>query len=121
MKKFKVTGMSCASCSARVERAVGELEKVTSCSVNLLTNSMTVEGDASDGEIIAAVERAGYGASAEGRAQSNNSSGTHEKESNTEIRKILARLISSVVFLALLMYVSMGHIMWGAPLPSFWL
>ena len=119
MKKFKVTGMSCASCSARVERAVGELEKVTSCSVNLLTNSMTVEGDASDGEIIAAVERAGYGASAEGRAQSNNSSGTHEKESNTEIRKILARLISSVVFLAFLMYISMGHVMWGAPLPSF--
>ena len=111
--------MSCASCSARVEHAVGELEKVTSCSVNLLTNSMTVEGDASDGEIIAAVERAGYGASAEGRAQSNNSSGTHEKESNTETRGILARLISSVVFLALLMYVSMGHVMWGAPIPPF--
>ena len=119
MRKYKVTGMSCAACSARVERAVKELEKVDSCSVNLLTNSMTVEGDASDGEIIAAVERAGYGACAEGRAQSKNSSCTHENESNTEIREILTRLVLSVVFLALLMYVSMGHAMWGAPLPPF--
>ena len=117
MQKFNVTGMSCAACSARVEKAVSALEEVSACSVNLLTNSMTVEGSASDETIIAAVTAAGYGASVAGgkkEVSAKAASGTERAEKN-----LVARLVSSLVFLAVLMYVSMGHVMWGFPLPSF--
>ncbi len=119
MKKFNITGMSCAACSARVEKAVSGISSVSSCSVNLLTNSMTVEGDIDDSEIIAAVEKAGYGASrSEGKARE-----TDKTESNistkSESGRMLARLIASIAFLTWLMYVSMGYVMWGAPMPGF--
>ncbi len=116
MEKYNVTGMSCAACSARVEKAVSALEGVEVCSVNLLTNSMTVEGSASSGEIIAAVEAAGYGASPEEgkkQATAKSESGAEKDEKN-----LAARLASSVVLLIVLMYVSMGHTMWGWPLPQ---
>ncbi len=116
MKQFNVTGMSCAACSARVEKAVSEVKGVTSCSVSLLTNSMGVEGTAAPAEIIAAVERAGYGASEKGK--------TVEKPdenalADRETPLMKQRLIWSVGFLAVLMYFSMGHMMWGFPLPAF--
>ncbi len=114
--------MSCAACSARVERAVGGLSGVDSCAVNLLTNSMTVEGNIPDSEIISAVEKAGYGAALDGNDGTRKSQGANKAEldnSRGEIKKMLARLISSAAFLALLMYVSMGHVMWNAPMPSF--
>ena len=114
MKKFDVKGMSCAACSARVEKAVSSLEKVSECQVNLLTNSMTVEGDASSEEIISAVIKAGYDASIQGEKSQKN-----EKIEDKETGKIRNRLISSLVILAVLMYVSMGHTMLGAPIPSF--
>ncbi len=116
MKKFDVTGMTCAACSARVEKAVSSLSGVDKCTVNLLTNSMTVEGSATEREIISAVENAGYGAKAEG------SSAVKENEdafTDKETPKIKKRLISSLFFLIILMYFSMGHVMWGFPLPSF--
>ncbi len=126
MKKYTITGMSCAACSSRVEKAVSALDGVDACSVNLLTNSMTVEGSAEDGEIIAAVTRAGYGASpAEVKGRSGNSSRSENGDKgelagqNAETRKTLARLISSAIFLMLLMYISMGYVMWGAPMPQF--
>ena len=114
MKQYQVTGMTCAACSARVEKAVTSLSGVDYCSVNLLTNSMTVEGSAAETEIISAVVNAGYGASAEG--------GSAEGEDafkDTETPKLKKRLFSSLGFLIVLMYFSMGHAMWGFPLPSF--
>ncbi len=123
MKKYKVSGMSCAACSARVEKAVGGLENVESCSVNLLTNSMVVEGKAEDSEIIAAVETAGYGAipdmGEKSRAKDKSSKNNDDRSEDNETKKMILRLVSSSGFLALLMYISMGHVMWGAPLPPF--
>ena len=117
MKQYNVTGMSCAACSARVENAVKKVDGVTSCAVNLLTNSMGVEGTASPEAIIAAVQDAGYGASkkgAESAAQNNDSS-----LADTESPKLAKRLAASLAFLLVLMYISMGSHMFGAPLPSF--
>ncbi len=117
MKQYNVTGMSCAACSARVEKAVNGVEGVTSCAVSLLTNSMGVEGTASDDAIIKAVEEAGYGASVKGneKAKSESDSALEDKETP----KLVKRLIVSVVFLLILMYFSMGHMMLNLPLPSF--
>lgn len=115
MKQYNVTGMSCAACSARVEKAVSAVEGVNQCSVNLLTNSMAVEGSASDSEIIAAVKKAGYGASVKGEKQ--NQELNEDEFRDTETPKLKRRLVLSVGFLAVLMYVSMGHSMWGWPLP----
>ena len=115
MKQYRVTGMSCAACSARVEKAVSAVEGVTGCAVSLLTNSMGVEGDVPPEEIIAAVERAGYGAalkSAEKTAQP-----AAGQPDDTETPKLLRRLIASAFFLLMLLYVSMGHMMWRFPLP----
>lgn len=110
--------MSCAACSARVEKAVSSVDGVKVCAVNLLTNSMTVEGSATDEEIISAVEGAGYGAVPEGGSVSVAESLKKSLEDKTT-PKILKRFIASLVFLALLMYISMGHMMWNFPLPSF--
>lgn len=117
MKQFDVTGMSCAACSSRVEKAVSSVDGVSSCAVNLLTNSMTVEGVASENDIISAVEKAGYGASVKGRKKKTVDDADSLKD--TETPKIRNRLIWSVVFLTPLMYISMGHMMWGWKLPSF--
>ncbi|MDD6762286.1 MAG: heavy metal translocating P-type ATPase [Clostridiales bacterium] len=114
MKQYKVTGMSCASCSARVEKAVNKVEGVTSCSVNLLTNSMGVEGTASDADIIKAVKAAGYGAEVKGAERSAAEKETEDKETPALIR----RVVISVIFLIVLMYFSMGHMMWGWLLPK---
>ena len=142
MKQFNVTGMSCAACSARVEKAVGKVPGVTSCSVNLLTNSMGVEGDVSESEIIKAVVDAGYGASVRGKGanQTQKTEGhihggfaTTEKSTSTketysqarealedhETPKLKKRLFTSLGFLLVLMYFSMGHMMWGWPVPEF--
>ena len=119
MKQFNITGMSCAACSARVEKAVSKVEGVTSCSVSLLTNSMGVEGSASDSSIIAAVEAAGYGASVKGAKQPTGTS-ADDALKDRETPALRKRLIASVGFLLVLMYFSMGHMMWGFPLPS-WL
>ena len=117
MKKFNVTGMSCAACSSRVEKAVSKVEGVQSCSVSLLTNSMGVEGSASDESIIAAVEKAGYGASVVGSEKKDTTEPDRLKDRDTPVLK--HRLIASVGFLVVLMYISMGHMMWGWPLPAF--
>ena len=117
MKKFNVTGMSCAACSSRVEKAVSKIEGVQSCSVSLLTNSMGVEGSASDESIIAAVEKAGYGASVAGAEKKQSDETDQLKDKDTPV--LMHRLIASVCFLAVLMYISMGHMMWGWPLPAF--
>lgn len=117
MKKFNVTGMSCAACSSRVEKAVSKVEGVQSCSVSLLTNSMGVEGSASDESIIAAVEKAGYGASVAGGEKKQSAENEQLKDKDTPV--LMHRLIASVGFLAVLMYISMGHMMWGWPLPAF--
>jgi len=113
MTQYDVTGMSCAACSARVEKAVSGVEGVTSCSVSLLTNSMGVEGNAKPEEVIKAVEKAGYGA---------NLKGSKKEEKDTledmETPKLLKRLVLSVCFLLVLMYFSMGHAMWGWPAPK---
>lgn len=119
MEQYSVTGMSCAACSARVEKAVSKVEGVTSCSVSLLTNSMGVEGTASPHEIIAAVEAAGYGAYKKGNEVKNVSSNYEDILTNKETSVMKKRLITSLVFLVVLMYFSMGHMMWGWPLPSF--
>jgi len=118
MEQYNVTGMSCAACSARVEKAVSALSGVTSCSVSLLTNSMGVEGTATEQEIIAAVEAAGYGASKKGSAAKQEQSGTDALE-DKETPVLKQRLYASLGFLLVLMYVSMGHAMWGWPLPPF--
>lgn len=117
MKKFNVTGMSCAACSSRVEKAVSKVEGVQSCSVSLLTNSMGVEGSASDESIIAAVEKAGYGASVAGGEKKQSAENEQLKDKDTPV--LMHRLIASVGFLVVLMYISMGHMMWGWPLPNF--
>ena len=117
MKQFNISGMSCAACSSRVEKAVAGVEGVTSCSVSLLTNSMGVEGTAADAAIIAAVENAGYGASVKGEAL-NKTNENEEILKDKETPALKKRLIASLGFLAALMYVSMGHMMWGFPLPA---
>ena len=117
MKKFNVTGMSCAACSSRVENAVSKVEGVQSCSVSLLTNSMGVEGSASDESIIAAVEKAGYGASVAGAEKKQSAETDQLKDKDTPV--LMHRLIASVGFLVVLMYISMGHMMLGWPLPAF--
>lgn len=140
MKQYAVTGMSCAACSARVEKAVSKVEGVTSCSVSLLTNSMGVEGEFTDAAVIEAVEKAGYGASLKGKAGSGvGSSGTGSGVSNAQSQAgsaaaagsqedmlkdretplLKKRLWTSIGFLIVLMYISMGHMMWGWPAPSF--
>jgi P-type Cu2+ transporter len=117
MEQYDVTGMSCAACSARVEKAVGKVKGVTSCSVSLLTNSMGVEGTASPQEIISAVEKAGYGARLKGtKTENTDTDGGSLRD--TETPGLRKRLIASLVFLVILMYFSMGHMMWGFPLPS---
>ena len=122
MKQFNVTGMSCAACSSRVEKAVRKVPGVANCSVSLLTNSMGVDGTASAQEIIQAVEQAGYGASEKGasnQAQTNMQDAEKQLEDH-ETPKLKRRLFWSLGFLLVLMYVSMGHMMWGWPLPSFY-
>ena len=114
MKQFDIKGMSCAACSARVEKAVSGLDGVTECSVNLLTNSMIVEGTATNSEIVRAVENAGYGAVVKGESKAETDS-----FADTETPALKKRLVSSLLFLVVLMYISMGHTMWGWPLPSF--
>ena len=116
MKQFDVTGMSCAACSARVEKAVKEVPGVTECTVSLLTNSLSVNGSADEGAIIAAVERAGYGASAKGA----NKAAQEEELKDKSTPQLKRRLIWSVGFLMILMYFSMGHMMWCWPLPKFY-
>lgn len=116
--------MSCAACSARVEKAVSALDGVESCAVNLLTNSMVIEGNATDGEIIGAVVAAGYGAEVDGGTSSGTNGAVKgdsrgDDAEKRETRAIVLRLCVSVVFLAALMYISMGHVMWGAPMPSY--
>lgn len=117
MEQYDVTGMSCAACSARVEKAVTKVKGVTSCSVSLLTNSMGVEGTASPQDIISAVEKAGYGAKLKG-AGAQEADNIADSLRDTETPKLKKRLIASVIFLVILMYFSMGHMMWGFPLPS---
>ena len=117
MKKFNVTGMSCTACSSRVEKAVSKVNGVKSVSVSLLTNSMGVEGSASDESIIAAVEKAGYGASVAGAEKKQSAETDQLKDKDTPV--LMHRLIASVGFLVVLMYISMGHMMWGWPLPAF--
>lgn len=127
MQKYDVTGMSCAACSARVEKVVRNVDGVTDVAVNLLTNSMNVEGHADSGAIIAAVIEAGYGASLKedgqgGQAQAKSGASEADQLASTQkkaFRTLRNRLIASLCFLLPLMYVSMGHMMWGWPLPSF--
>ena len=119
MKQYNVTGMSCAACSARVEKAVNGVPGVTSCSVSLLTNSMGVEGTAEDSAIVAAVEAAGYGASLKGAKSESCSAPAEDALADRETPVLKKRLISSLGFLALLMYLSMGHNMAGFPVPAF--
>ena len=116
MKQFDVTGMSCAACVARVEKAVNQVPGVSSCAVSLLTNSMGVEGTAEDSAIIRAVEQAGYGAAIKGAKTPQTQENALEDRETPKLKK---RLIASVGFLALLMYLSMGHMMWNWPLPGF--
>lgn len=118
MTQYNVTGMSCAACSARVEKAVSSVDGVSSCSVNLLTNSMGVEGTATSKEIIDAVEKAGYGASLKTKNKKVKSNSDDELK-DTQTPKLVKRLVASLLFLAPLMYISMGHMMWGWKLPSF--
>ena len=122
MEQYTVTGMSCAACSSRVEKAVSKVPGVTSCSVSLLTNSMGVEGTATSAQIIEAVENAGYGASLKGAAneKTDSAAGNNDdflKDRDTPVLK--RRLIASLCFLIPLMYLSMGHMMWNWPLPGF--
>ena len=133
MKQYNVTGMSCAACSARVEKAVNAVPGVTSCSVNLLTNSMGVEGEAAENEIIKAVVDAGYGATVKGSSRSATGNGTEDNQisrgidysearealEDHETPKLKKRLFTSLGFLLVLMYFSMGHMMWGWPVPEF--
>ena len=119
MKKYNISGMSCAACSARVERAVSSLNGVDTCSVNLLTNSMEVEGTASESEIISAVIKAGYGAEAADSSKDKANKKSNKSKINNEIKAIRNRFIISLGFLIVLMYIAMGHNMWGLPLPAF--
>ena len=122
MEHYSVTGMSCAACSSRVEKAVSKVDGVTECTVSLLTNSMTVEGTAAPETIIQAVKDAGYGATQKDKAAGKQSRSQEDEMleiEDKEIKTLRNRLCSSVVFLLLLMYLSMGHMMWGWPLPGF--
>ena len=122
MKQYTVTGMSCAACSSRVEKAVSKVPGVTACSVSLLTNSMGVEGDVPPETVIHAVEDAGYGASLKGQGtavQAQSASEAEDALKDRETPVLKHRLIASLGFLAVLMYMSMGHMMWGWPLPHF--
>ncbi|MDD6367187.1 MAG: heavy metal translocating P-type ATPase, partial [Stecheria intestinalis] len=125
MEQFVVTGMSCAACQARVEKAVSKVPGVTSCSVSLLTNSMGVEGTADEKAIIQAVEHAGYGAALKGeetaakKSASSRLAAEEDALKDRETPKLKKRLKYSVIFLVLLMYITMGHNMWNWPLPSF--
>ncbi len=116
MERYEVTGMSCAACSARVEKAVSAVEGVKNCSVNLLTNSMSVDGEATHDAIVAAVEAAGYGA----RLKADADAPAEKKEAlrDTQTPLMKKRLLASLGFLMILMYISMGHVMWGFPLPA---
>ncbi|MGN0531969.1 MAG: cation transporter, partial [Eubacterium sp.] len=114
MIRYKISGMSCAACSARVEQAVSTVEGVSDCTVNLLTNSMEVEGTATPDAVISAVSKAGYGASI-----MNDDYDVASQLDDTETAPMVRRLIVSLVFLIPLMYISMGHSMWGWPLPDF--
>ena len=116
MEQYHVTGMNCAACSARVEKAVSKVKGVTSCSVSLLTNSMGVEGTAESSAVIEAVKAAGYGASLKNAKEENKEAETGLEDTQTPLLR--KRLIASVVFLIVLMYFSMGHMMWGWPLPA---
>ena len=125
MKQYHVTGMTCAACAARVEKAVGRVDGVTACSVSLLTNSMGVEGSVSDQDIIAAVEKAGYGATAKQPRTASSADHSHTSAAgyedtlrDTETPRLKRRLLASIGFLLVLMYFSMGHMMWGWPIPS---
>ncbi len=118
MEQYNVTGMSCAACSARVEKAVSGVEGVTSCSVSLLTNSMGVEGSVKSADIIKAVQEAGYGAALKGAARAVDHSAEEEALEDHETPKLRRRLLSSLGFLVVLMYFSMGHSMWHWPIPS---
>ncbi len=122
MEHYSVTGMSCSACSSRVEKAVSKVDGVTECTVSLLTNSMTVEGTAAPETIIQAVKDAGYGAMQKDKAAGKQSRSREDEMSeieDKEIKTLRNRLCSSIVFLLLLMYLSMGHMMWGWPLPGF--
>ncbi len=123
MKQYNVTGMSCAACSARVEKAVKSIDGVTACNVSLLTNSMVVEGTVSEAAIINAVENAGYGASSKGKQNIDNldvaATGYEDLLKDKEIGVLKRRLWYSAAFLVILMYFSMGHMMWGWPVPAF--
>ena len=129
MEQYKVTGMSCAACQARVEKAVSKVEGVTACSVSLLTNSMSVEGQASSSDIIKAVKKAGYGASLKKEKAVRKDAHTQESDGSVseyedmlkdrESPRLLRRLIASLILLIPLMYISMGHMMWNWPLPAF--
>ena len=116
MEHFEITGMSCAACSSRVEKAVGSLEGVQECTVNLLTNSMIVEGRATREEITAAVKKAGYGVVEKPEDKKKT---TGEDTTDKEVKKLRKRLVVSLVFLLVLMYFSMGHMMWNWPVPAF--
>ncbi len=118
MRRFKVTGMSCAACSARVEKAVSAVPGVDSCSVNLLTGTMGIEGSAGDEAVVAAVTAAGYGAFPESKNEEHGKKAAEDALVDRETPAIKRRLILSVLFLAVLMYFSMGHMMWGWPIPS---
>ena len=119
MQQYNVTGMSCAACQTRVEKAVNAVDGVESCAVSLLTNSMGVEGTARPEDIIAAVEAAGYGAAVKGGSERKSSASSDDSLKDTETPKMKKRLIASVLFLIPLMYVSMGHMLWDWPLPGF--
>ena len=120
MEQYQVTGMSCAACSARVEKAVSKVPGVTGCSVSLLTNSMGVEGSADPSAVIAAVEQAGYGAAVKGAAEATPSLAAQEEAlADHKTPRLKRRLLASLGFLLVLMYLSMGHTMWDWPLPSF--
>ena len=116
MEQYHVTGMNCAACSARVEKAVTKVKGVTSCSVSLLTNSMGVEGTAESSAVIEAVKAAGYGASLKNAKEENKEAETGLEDTQTPLLK--KRLIASVVFLIVLMYFSMGHMMWNWKIPA---
>lgn len=119
MRKFNISGMSCAACSARVEKAVSSLDGVEFCSVNLLTNSMEAEGSATDEEIISAVVKAGYGASVFNKKMEKKVNNASKSKVSDEIKALKNRFLVALFFLLILMYVAMGHNMWNFPLPSY--
>lgn len=119
MEQYTITGMSCAACSARVEKAVSKVPGVTACSVSLLTNSMGVEGTAADKDIVAAVENAGYGAAKKSAEKNGKTTSAEDSLADHDTPALKRRLIASLGFLIVLMYFSMGHMMWGWPLPPF--